>query len=121
MNISLRNAINAGKVIGPRIFTAGKSIATTGGHADPSNGNKRLEMGDPGPKEGVINSPEEARKAVRQRYKEGADVIKITATGGVLSVAKSGKNPQFFIDEIEAITQTAKGLRYVGCCSCSWR
>lgn len=56
----------------------------------------------------VINSPEEARKAVRQRYKEGADVIKITATGGVLSVAKSGKNPQFFIDEIEAITQTAK-------------
>lgn len=108
VNISLRNAINAGKVIGPRIFTAGKSIATTGGHADPSNGNKRLEMGDPGPKEGVINSPEEARKAVRQRYKEGADVIKITATGGVLSVAKSGKNPQFFIDEIEAITQTAK-------------
>lgn len=108
VNISLRNAINKGLVDGPRIFTSGKSIATTGGHADPTNGGKRELLGDPGPKEGVINSPEEARKAVRQRYKEGADVIKITATGGVLSVAKSGKNPQFFIDEVKAITETAK-------------
>ncbi len=107
VNISLRNAINKGTVPGPRIFAAGKSIATTGGHADPTNGSKRLLMGDPGPKEGVINSPEDAVKAVRQRYKEGADVIKITATGGVLSVAKSGKNPQFTIEEIKAITQTA--------------
>jgi imidazolonepropionase-like amidohydrolase len=65
-------------------------------------------MGDPGPVEGVINSPEDAVKAVRQRYKEGADVIKITATGGVLSVAKNGKNPQFTLDEIKAITATAK-------------
>ena len=107
VNISLRNAINKGTVPGPRIFAAGKSIATTGGHADPTNGSKRLLMGDPGPKEGVINSPEDAVKAVRQRYKEGADVIKITATGGVLSVAKSGKNPQFTLEEIKAITQTA--------------
>ena len=48
------------------------------------------------------------KKAVRQRYKNGADVIKITATGGVLSVAKNGKNPQFTIEEIKAITETAK-------------
>lgn len=108
VNIALRNAVNNGYVDGPRIFTAGKSIATTGGHADPTNGSKNSLMGDPGPREGVINSPEEARKAVRQRYKNGADVIKITATGGVLSVAKSGKNPQFFIDEVKAITETAK-------------
>jgi imidazolonepropionase-like amidohydrolase len=108
VNISLRNAINKGIVKGPRIFTAGKSIATTGGHADPSNGSNRKLVGDPGPKEGVINSPEEGVKAVRDRYKEGADVIKITATGGVLSVAKSGKNPQFTIEEIKAITTTAK-------------
>jgi imidazolonepropionase-like amidohydrolase len=108
VNISLRNAINKGIVKGPRIFTAGKSIATTGGHADPTNGSNRKLVGDPGPHEGVINSPEEAVKAVRERYKEGADVIKITATGGVLSVAKSGKNPQFSIDEIKAITTTAK-------------
>lgn len=108
VNIALRNAVNNGVVDGPRIFTAGKSIATTGGHADPTNGSKNTLMGDPGPKEGVVNSAEEARKAVRQRYKDGADVIKITATGGVLSVAKSGKNPQFTIDEIKGITETAK-------------
>ena len=108
VNISLRNAINKGLVPGPRIFAAGKSIATTGGHADPTNGSNRLFMGDPGPLQGVINSPDEGRKAVRQRYKDGADVIKITATGGVLSVAKSGKNPQFTLEEIKAITETAK-------------
>jgi imidazolonepropionase-like amidohydrolase len=108
VNISLRNAINKGVIKGPRIFTAGKAISTTGGHADPTNGSNRKLVGDPGPHEGVINSPEEAVKAVRERYKEGADVIKITATGGVLSVAKNGKNPQFSIDEIRAITTTAK-------------
>ena len=108
VNISLRNAINKGTVTGPRIFTAGKALATTGGHADPTNGMKNELMGDPGPKEGVVNSPEDGRKAVRQRYKDGADVIKITATGGVLSVAKSGSNPQFTIEEIKAITETAE-------------
>ena len=108
VNISLRNAMNKGVVKGPRIYTAGKSIATTGGHADPTNGSNRKFVGDPGPHEGVINSPEDAVKAVRERYKEGADVIKITATGGVLSVAKNSKNPQFTIEEIKAITSTAK-------------
>lgn len=108
VNISVRNAINKGVVKGPRIFTAGKAIATTGGHADPTNGSNRKLVGDPGPHEGVINSPEEAVKAVRERYKEGADVIKITATGGVLSVAKNGKNPQFTLEEVKAITATAK-------------
>jgi imidazolonepropionase-like amidohydrolase len=108
VNISIKNAINKGIVKGPRIFTAGKAIATTGGHADPTNGSNRKLVGDPGPHEGVINSPEEAVKAVRERYKEGADVIKITATGGVLSVAKSGKNPQFSLEEIKAVTRTAK-------------
>lgn len=107
VNIALRNAINNGKVEGPRIYTAGKSIASTGGHADPSNGMKKAFMGDPGPEEGVVNSPADGRKAVRQRYKNGADVIKITATGGVLSVAKNGQNPQFTLEEIKAITSTA--------------
>ncbi|WP_124979326.1 metal-dependent hydrolase family protein [Nonlabens xiamenensis] len=107
INISLRDAINKGKVPGPRIFTAGKSIATTGGHADPTNGGNKIMMGDPGPREGVANGTDEAREAVRHRYKNGADCIKITATGGVLSVAKNGSNPQFTIEEIEAITSTA--------------
>jgi imidazolonepropionase-like amidohydrolase len=108
VNISIRNAINNGKIPGPRVFTAGKALATTGGHADPTNGSSRSLIGNPGPKEGVVNSVEDARKAVRQRYKNGADWIKITATGGVLSVAKSGDNPQFTIEEIKAICETAK-------------
>jgi imidazolonepropionase-like amidohydrolase len=104
----LRNAINKGLIKGPRVFTAGRAIATTGGHADPTNGYRQDLMGDPGPDLAVANGPDECRKAVRQRYKEGADLIKITATGGVLSVAKSGSNPQFTEEEIKAIVETAK-------------
>ncbi len=106
--LSLRNAINGGFIRGPRIIAAGKSIATTGGHADPTNGVNRELMGDPEAKEGVINGPDEARKAVRQRYKEGSDVIKITATGGVLSNAKDGAGAHFTEDEIVAVVKTAK-------------
>jgi len=111
----LRDAVNQGLVEGPRIFAAGKSIATTGGHADPSNGyNSMLShlLGPPGPTEGVINSVDDARQAVRQRYKEGSDVIKITATGGVLSYARSGDAPQFTVDEVQAIVDTARDYGY---------
>jgi len=108
VNISIKNAINAGKIPGPRVLTAGKALATTGGHADPTNGSSRRLIGNPGPKEGVVNSVDDAKKAVRQRYKNGADWIKITATGGVLSVAKSGDNPQFTVEEVKAICETAK-------------
>ena len=111
----LRDAVNQGLVKGPRIFAAGKSIATTGGHADPSNGyNDHLAhlIGPPGPTEGVINSTNNARQAVRQRYKDGSDVIKITATGGVLSYAKSGDAPQFTVDEVKAIVETARDYGY---------
>ena len=108
VNISLRNAINKGLITGPRIYTAGKSIATTGGHADPTNGYRKSLMGDPGPADGVINGPDEARKAVRQRYKEGSDLIKITATAGVLSQAKDASGAQFTDEELKAIIETAK-------------
>jgi imidazolonepropionase-like amidohydrolase len=108
VNISLRNAINKKLISGPRIYTAGKAIATTGGHADPTNGYRDDLMGDPGPAAGVANGPDECRKAVRQRYKNGSDLIKITASGGVLSVAKSGENPQFTEEEIKAIVETAR-------------
>jgi len=107
VNIAMRKAINAGYILGPRVFTAGKIISTTGGHGDPTNGMKHELMGDPGPVDGVINSPDEARKAVRERYKEGSDVIKITATGGVLSVDKDGKGPHFTEEEIRAVVETA--------------
>lgn len=108
VNIALRNAINKGLIVGPRIFTAGKTIATTGGHADPTNGYRKDLMGDPGPYEGVINGPDEARKAVRQRYKDGSDLIKITATAGVLSQAKDASGAQFTDEELKAIVETAK-------------
>lgn len=108
VNVSLRNAVNKGLVIGPRIYTAGKSIATTGGHADPTNGYRKDLMGDPGPKEGVINGAEDAYHAVRERYKESSDLIKITATGGVLSQAKDGANAQFTEEEVKAIVSAAK-------------
>lgn len=107
VNVALRNAINQGYITGPRIFTCEKSLATTGGHADPTNGVRDELKGDPGPKEGVVNSADDAWKAVRQRYKNGADLIKITATGGVLSVAASGDNPQFRMEELEAIMAAA--------------
>ena len=110
---ALRDAINKGIVVGPRIFAAGKSIATTGGHADPTNGLREDLRGDPGPKDGVINGRDDAFKAVRQRYKDGSDVIKLTVTGGVLSLAKSGDNPQFTEEELEAIVEASKDYNFV--------
>jgi imidazolonepropionase-like amidohydrolase len=108
VSVALRNAINKDLIPGPRIYTAGKGIGSTGGHADPTNGFRKDLMGDPGPEQGVINGVAEARKAVRQRYKDGVDLIKLTATGGVMSVAKSGLNPQLTDDELEAIVETAR-------------
>jgi imidazolonepropionase-like amidohydrolase len=107
-SLGLRNAINKGMVPGPRIIAAGKTIASTGGHGDGTNGWSRKFPANPGPEDGVINNPEDARKAVRQRYKEGSDTIKITATGGVLSIAKNGLNPQMTEDEIRAVVETAR-------------
>lgn|GEM_PF-799107 len=66
---------------------------------------------DPGPVDGVINGPGEARKAVRPRYKDGADLINLTAMGGVLSFAASGQNPQFTNAELQAIFRDCLGLR----------
>ena len=108
VNISLRNAIRKGIVVGPRIYTAGKIISSTGGHGDPTVGYRKDLMGDPGPLDGVANGREECIKAVRERYKEGADLIKITASGGVLSLEKDGSGPQFSEEEIRAIVETAK-------------
>jgi len=106
--ISLRDLINSNQIVGPRIFTSGKSIATTGGHADPTNGKDKDSYEYPTAEDGVINGPYDAYTAVRQRYKDGADGIKLTVTGGVLSVAKSGENPQFTADEVEAVVDAAK-------------
>jgi imidazolonepropionase-like amidohydrolase len=110
---ALRDAIAKGLVDGPRIFAAGKAMATTGGHGDPTNGIRADLRSDPGPKQGVINGPHDAYKAVRQRYKDGSDVVKLTVTGGVLSLAKSGDNPQFTDEELQAVVSAAKDYDFV--------
>lgn len=111
VTFAMRRAVEAGYIKGPRIFTAGAGIATTGGHTDPTNGLRQEFMQDLGPEMGVVNGADAARKAVRQRYKEGADVIKLSVTGGVLSLAKSGDNPQFTDEELAAIMATARDYR----------
>ena len=82
--ISLRDLINSSQIQGPRIYTSGKSIATTGGHADPTNGKNSDSYDYPLAEDGVINGPYDAYTAVRQRYKDGADGIKLTVTGASL-------------------------------------
>ncbi|HTV94719.1 MAG TPA: amidohydrolase family protein [Steroidobacteraceae bacterium] len=106
-SVALRNAINAGVLPGPRIFTAGVPIGSTGGHADPTDGYRADLAGDPGPARGIINSPEDAVKAVREHYKVGDDLIKIMPSGGVLDESASGDNPQLTLDEIRAVVATA--------------
>jgi imidazolonepropionase-like amidohydrolase len=106
-SIALRNAVNAGEVPGPRIFSAGKFIGTTGGHADQTDGYRWDLQGDPGPKDGIINSPADAWKAVRQHYKDGADLIKIMPSGGVLDESSSSENPQMTLAEIQAVVAAA--------------
>ena len=106
-SIALRNAINAGIVPGPRIFTAGRPIGSTGGHADPTDGYRQDLAGTPGAKDGIINSPEDAWKAVRQHYKDGVDLIKIMPSGGVLDESASADNPQMTLAEIKAVVDAA--------------
>jgi imidazolonepropionase-like amidohydrolase len=105
--VALRNAINAGVLPGPRIFTAGVAIGSTGGHADPTDGYRDDLAGDPGVTQGIINGPDDAAKAVREHYKKGDDVIKIMPSGGVLDQSSSADNPQMTLEEIQAVVRTA--------------
>ena len=106
-SISLRNAINQGVVPGPRIYTAVSAIGSTGGHADGTDGYRADLQGDPGPKLGIINGPDDAWKAVRQHYKDGADLIKIMPSGGVLDESSSVDNAQMTMQELEAVIAAA--------------
>ena len=106
-SVALRDAINAGVVPGPRIYTAGSAIGSTGGHADGTDGYRKDLAGDPGPKDGIINGADDAWKAVRQHYKDGADVIKIMPSGGVLDESSSVDNAQMTIEEIKAVVAAA--------------
>ena len=106
-SIALRNAVNAGIVPGPRIFTAGGAIGSTGGHADGTDGYRKDLAGDPGPKDGIINDADDAWKAVRQHYKDHVDLLKIMPSGGVLDESSSVDNAQMTSAEIEAIVAAA--------------
>ena len=105
--VALRKAVAAGTVVGPRIYTAGPAISTTGGHADHTNGLSMDLQGDPGPLQSIFNGPDEARKVVRLHYKEGADLIKAMPSGGVMDLGTNGSGPQMTEDEIRAIVETA--------------
>jgi imidazolonepropionase-like amidohydrolase len=115
VNVSLRNAIEKGTVKGPRVQAA-FFITSTGGHGDPTNGLRRELMGMPGPADGIVSGPDEARRAVRIGYKEGYDLIKIATTGGVLSLAKSGDAPLLVDEELNAIVKTARDYGYAVAC-----
>ncbi len=108
LNIALRDAAEKGWIASPRIVAAG-AVSTTGGHGDPTNG-LALELQHllDGGRTGVANGPDGLRAAVRQRYKDGADFVKIAATGGVLSLAKSGQAPLFTEEELRAVVETAR-------------
>lgn len=103
---ALRDAIAKGTIPGPRILVAGESISPTGGHSDGTLGYRQDLFDLPGAMEGIADGPAAARQAVRAQVKRGADVIKLTATGGVLSNTAAGVEKQFFDDELEAIVQT---------------
>lgn len=107
-SMALRNAINGGVIVGPRMLTAGRPIGSTGGHGDPTNGMNLEFAGDPSVAEGVINSVDDAAKAVRLHYKAGADLIKLMPSGGVMDESASGENPQLSLEEIRALVTTAR-------------
>jgi imidazolonepropionase-like amidohydrolase len=106
IDVALRNAIEQGLVDGPRLVVAGNAIGSTGGHCDASPFPPQ-NVPPPGPMEGVCNGPEECRHAVREQMKYGADVIKICASGGVLSEADPVDVPQLTPAELAAIVQEA--------------
>jgi imidazolonepropionase-like amidohydrolase len=109
VDISLRDAINAGTVPGPRMFVAAHSLSISGGHGDVGGIREDL-LPEPDFREGIVNTPEEGIKGVRYMVKYGADHIKITATGGVLSIADSGAGQQFTFEEMKAIVNAARLL-----------
>jgi imidazolonepropionase-like amidohydrolase len=107
VDIGLRNAIQRGLTPGPRVLTAGKSLGTTGGHCDMTNGYRAGLMEEPDWRQGIANSPEDFRAAVRYQVKQGADVIKVCATGGVLSLNNDVDSSQLTQEELNAIADEA--------------
>jgi imidazolonepropionase-like amidohydrolase len=112
VDVALRNAINKGLIIGPRMLVATYGIGATGGHFDPTSGFRDMLFGrEPGYSEGIADGPDAIRKAVRFEVKNGADVIKAAVSGGVFSLADEVDTPQFTPAEMAALVDEAHRLR----------
>lgn len=112
LDVGLRNSINSGVVPGPRMLVSVHAIGSTGGHCDDGAGFRfGLLNHEAGPEDGVIDSPDQARFAVRFNIKYGADVIKTCATGGVLSPTDAVDAPQLTQAELDALIAAAHDLK----------
>src|SRR6266542_1887547 len=112
VDVALRNAINKGLIVGPRMLVATKGIGATGGHFDPTSGFRDFLFGrEPDYTDGIADGPDEIRKAVRFEVKNGADVIKAAVSGGVFSLADEVDTPQFTPAEMAALVDESHRLR----------
>src|SRR6266481_4738488 len=112
VDVALRNSINKGVIVGPRMLVATKGIGATGGHFDPTSGFRDFLFGhEPDYTDGIIDSRDDARKAVRFEVKNGADVIKAAISGGVLSLADEVDTPQLTPAELAALVDESHRLR----------
>src|SRR5881409_3504381 len=112
VDVALRNSINKGVVVGPRMLVATKGIGATGGHFDPTSGFRDFLFGrEPDYTDGIADGPDEIRKAVRFEVKNGADVIKAAVSGGVLSLADEVDTPQLTPAEMAALVDESHRLR----------
>jgi imidazolonepropionase-like amidohydrolase len=111
-DVGLRNAINRGLIIGPRMLVATHGIGASGGHFDPFSGFRDMIFGrEPDWTDGIADTPDEIRKAVRHEVKNGADVIKAAVSGGVLSLADEVDVPQLTPGEMAALVDESHRLR----------
>src|SRR5216117_3348379 len=112
VDVALRNSINKGVIVGPRMLVATKGIGATGGHFDPTGGFRAFLFGrEADYTDGIANGPDEIRKAVRFEVKNGADVIKAAVSGGVLSLADEVDTPQLTPSEMAALVDESHRLR----------
>lgn len=112
VDVALRNSINKGVVVGPRMLVATKGIGATGGHFDPTSGFRDFLFGrEPDETDGIADGPDAIRKAVRFEVKNGADVIKAAVSGGVLSLADEVDTPQLTPAEMAALVDESHRLR----------
>ena len=112
VDVALRNSINKGVVVGPRMLVATKGIGATGGHFDPTSGFRDFLFGrEPDYTDGIADGPDEIRKAVRFEVKNGADVIKAAVSGGVLSLTDEVDTPQLTPAEMAALVDESHRLR----------